>query len=226
LENVDRPQYIVFDVHAGDPLGLALQDGRGGSRGDVIPSVGCISIEVECHLDVDPSIRYLNNVLVEFGETVTANIFTRASTTECVVTCTLDDEMGVFTQTETIHTSCSEALYIGQDFGAMSIVALLGTSVPPATSVIQLGILDNTAPTVAPTVIPKTSSPTTVLLTPQQGDNVSNGVGIDRANVAILVAVLLLFIVVVGATGLYSRRFAAVPPVMSLDDDLEWDTFA
>eukprot|EP00038_Savillea_parva_P005111 m.147662 g.147662 ORF g.147662 m.147662 type:complete len:904 (+) comp11662_c0_seq3:218-2929(+) len=116
-DNIDRPDVVVFNIQAGAPTG-SMQDGRGGSVGDAIPATGCTEVFVTCYENGDEDEVFLERTQVSLDSLVTVNT-DGATETECVITCT--SASTTLVQVVDVHTSCSKALYQGQNFGALSV---------------------------------------------------------------------------------------------------------
>lgn len=110
----DRPNTIRFRINPGVATGLTLQGGKGGSRNDDITAAGCAQPTVRCMNNKDRSESFLDSVTVDFGSSIRTQ---PAGNTEmrCVVNC------GTQRQIIDVHTSCSQDLFLGQVFGALTI---------------------------------------------------------------------------------------------------------
>lgn len=137
-----RPNAVALQVVAGGPLGLSLQNNKGGSTGSAIPA-NCASVSVECHNNKDAGESFLSLTTVALGGTVTT--FPQGNTEmECTVTCASTGAV----QTVDIHTSCSQPLFAGQNFGALTVVSFPG----------ECGSV-NPSPTFPPFVFPPNFAP-------------------------------------------------------------------
>eukprot|EP00038_Savillea_parva_P003790 m.130341 g.130341 ORF g.130341 m.130341 type:complete len:490 (-) comp11281_c0_seq2:303-1772(-) len=142
-DNIDKPDTILFTVNAGAPIGLTIQGNKGGSTGSTITTGGCTSLSVRCYNNKNTGEIFLPTTTVAFGGEVTTQP-NGNSEMECQVTC------GTQVQTIDIHTSCSQTLFLGQNFGAMTI-----SGFPQYASVCA----PSSPPVFAPTARP-TDSPT------------------------------------------------------------------
>eukprot|EP00037_Helgoeca_nana_P038021 m.18648 g.18648 ORF g.18648 m.18648 type:complete len:2731 (+) comp9709_c0_seq1:109-8301(+) len=119
--NVQKPVTLMsLQVVAGGITG-SQQGGKGGSSGMAITD-NCNTVNVECHDNKNPGVTYFGVSSLALGSTFTVNNQNGGNEVECTVSCPLTGAV----QTIDIHVSCSQALFSGQNFGALTVVSFPG----------------------------------------------------------------------------------------------------
>eukprot|EP00038_Savillea_parva_P007893 m.173164 g.173164 ORF g.173164 m.173164 type:complete len:427 (-) comp13652_c0_seq1:554-1834(-) len=124
----NRPTSITFELLGGSATGgLNLQSGKGGSIGGTVTD-SCGDITVACYNAKNGDALFTPRV-VGFGGTFTVNLGSGTTELECTVSCS------DVSQLVDVHTSCSKALFVGQDFGAFQVSDFPGVCSAPSAPV-------------------------------------------------------------------------------------------